>query len=200
MNATLAAKLNAKKAAYLEATAEFSETSMDELVQDSLAQDSITILKDLCNKIDKVEKAAGITREYDTSPKHEYGVVNGLAFKFISKFVYLRSELKDSLGLGIPESAFSAESLEAWGKMRRCSPLGTISEQIAPNLSSVAVQLDKLKAYLNLPYTESVMSQAQWDIKAERAAISADKKLETIKLAEEQLILDQAEGLPTFTV
>ena len=200
MNATLAAKLAARKTAYLEATAEYSEESMDQLVQDSLAQDSITILKGLCAQIDKAEKMAGIIREYDTSPKYEYGPVNGLAYKFISKYVYLRSELKDQLALGIPESAFTAEGLEAWGKLRRCSPLGTISEQVAPDLNNVSIQLDKLKAYVNLPYIESVMTQTAWEIKAERASISADKKLETIKLAEEQLILDQAEGLPTFTV
>lgn len=200
MNAQLAAKLNARKQTYLEATAEWSDDSLDQLAIKELGQDSLNKIKELCTKIDKTEKAAGIIREYDTAPKYEYGTINGTIYKLISKWVYLRSELKVAIGVEIPETAFTADDLEAWGKMSRCSPLGTISEQIAPNLQSVKLQIDLAKAYLDLPYVDSVLTQAEWDIKAERSAISAQTKQERIRLAEEQLDLDKAAGLPVFTV
>jgi hypothetical protein len=200
MNATLLAKIAARKNQYLEATADFSEESLDQLVINQLGQDSINVLTNLCKLIDKQEKAAGITRDFDTAPKYEYGSVNGMIYKFLSKFVYLRSELKPALGLAIPDTAYTAEQLADWGKLTKVSPLGNVSVQIAPNLQSVALQISTLKAYLDLPLVEPVLTEAQWTIKAERAAISADAKLERIKLAEEQLELDKALGLPTFTV
>jgi hypothetical protein len=200
MNATLLAKLNARKSQYLAATAEYSEESLDQLVVNQLGQDSINVLTNLCKLIDKQEKAAGISRDFDTSPKWEFGSVNGMIYKFLSKFVYLRSELKPALGLSIPDTAYTAEQLADWGKLTKVSPLGNVSVQIAPNLQSVALQISTLKAYLDLPLVEPVLTEAQWTIKAERAAISADAKLERIKLAEEQLELDKALGLPTFTV
>jgi hypothetical protein len=200
MNATLLAKLNARKSQYLEATADYSEESLDQLVTNQLGQDSINIINDLCKLIDKQEKLAGITRDFDTSPKWEYGPVNGMVYKFLSKFVYLRSELKPALGLAIPDTAYTAEALADWGKLTKVSPLGTISTQIAPNLQSVQLQISTLKAYLDLPLVEPILTEAQWTIKAERAVISADIKLERIKLAKEQLEADKANGLPTFTV
>ena len=200
MNATLLAKIAARKNQYLEATADFSEESLDQLVINQLGQDSINVLTNLCKLIDKQEKAAGITRDFDTAPKYEYGSVNGMIYKFLSKFVYLRSELKPALGLAIPDTAYTAEQLADWGKLTRVSPLGTVSAQIEPNLQSVQLQISTLKAYLDLPLVDTVLTEAQWTIKAERAAITAETKLERIRLAEEQLELDKALGLPTFTV
>jgi hypothetical protein len=200
MNANLLAKLNARKTQYLEATAEYSEESLDQLVVNQLGQDSINILADLCKAIDKQEKAAGITRDFDTAPKWEYGAVNGMIYKFLSKFVYLRSELKPALGLAIPDTAYTAEQLADWGKLTKVSPLGNVTVQLTPNLESVALQVSTLKAYLDLPLIEPVLTEAQWTIKAERAAITAETKLERIKLAQEQLEADKANGLPTFTV
>ena len=200
MNATLLAKIAARKNQYLEATADFSEESLDQLVINQLGQDSINVLTNLCKLIDKQEKAAGITRDFDTAPKYEYGSVNGMIYKFLSNFVYLRSELKPALGLAIPDTAYTAEGLADWGKLTRVSPLGTVSAQIEPNLQSVQLQISTLKAYLDLPLVDTVLTEAQWTIKAERAAISAETKLERIRLAEEQLELDKALGLPTFTV
>jgi hypothetical protein len=200
MNATLLAKIAARKNQYLEATADFSEESLDQLVINQLGQDSINILANLCKLIDKQEKAAGISRDFDTSPKWEFGSVNGMVYKFLSKFVYLRSELKPALGLSIPDTAYTAEQLADWGKLTKVSPLGNVSVQIAPNLQSVALQISTLKAYLDLPLVEPVLSEAQWQIKAERAAITAETKLERIKLAQDQLEADKANGLPTFTV
>jgi hypothetical protein len=200
MNATLLAKIAARKTQYLAATAEYSEESLDQLVINQLGQDSIGILQNLCKAIDKQEKLAGITRDFDTSPKYEYGSINGMVYKFLSKWVYLRSELRPALGLAIPDTAYTADMLADWGKLTRVSPLGTVSTQIEPNLSSVALQISTLKAYLDLPLIEPVLTEAQWQIKAERAVISADAKLERIKLAKEQEELNKLLGLPTFTV
>jgi hypothetical protein len=200
MNANLLAKLAARKNQYLEATADYSEESLDQLVVNQLGQDSINILADLCKLIDKQEKLAGITREYDTSPKYEYGTVNGMVYKFLSKFVYLRSELKPALGLTIPDTAYTAEQLADWGKLTKVSPLGNVTVQIVPNLESVALQVSTLKAYLDLPLVEPILTEAQWTIKAERAAITAETKIERIRLAQDQLEADKANGLPTFTV
>ena len=200
MNPSLASKLAARKVQFLEATADFSEESLDQLVINQLGQDSINIINDLCKAIDKQEKAAGISRDFDTAPKWEYGSVNGMIYKFLSKYVYLRSELKPALGLTIPETAYTAEGLAVWGKLTKVSPLGTVSTQIEPNLSSVTLQINTLKAYLDLPLVEAVLTEAQWTIKAERAATNAETKLERIRLAQEQLETDKALGLPTFTV
>jgi hypothetical protein len=200
MNATLLAKIAARKNQYLAATAEYNDEALDQLVANQLGQDSINTLTDLCKSIDKQEKLAGIVRDFDTSPKYEYGSINGMVYKFLSKWVYLRSELRPALGLVIPDTAYTADMLADWGKLTKVSPLGTVSTQIEPNLSSVQLQISTLKAYLDLPLVDSVLTEAQWEIKAERAAISADAKLERIKLALEQEELNKLLGLPTFTV
>lgn len=200
MNAQLAAKLANRKNQYLEATAEWSDESLDQLALKELGQDSIDKLKAVFTKIDKTEKAAGIVREYDTSPKYEYGAVNGQIYKFISKWVYLRSELKPAVGVTIPDTAFTADDLESWGKLSRCSPLGTISEQFAPNLASVKLQIDLVKAYLDLPFTDEVMTDAEWSLKAERSKINAESKQARITLALQQAEQDAEAGLPVFTV
>ena len=200
MNATLAAKLANRKNQFLEATAEWSEESLDQLALKELGQDSIDKLKAIFTKIDKAEKAAGIVREYDTSPKYEYGAVNEQVYKFISKWVYLRSELKPAIGLSIPDTAFTADDLDNWGKLSRCSPLGAITEQIAPNLQSVKLQVDLVKAYLDLPYVDEIMTDAEWSLKAERSKINAETKQARIQLALLQAEEDAEAGLPVFTV
>jgi hypothetical protein len=198
MNNTLAQKLQARKET-LTAAAEFSDSALDQLAQNELGQDSIDKLTELTDQMHKLVKA-GNSNTWETPPKWEHGPVNGMIGKFLSQWVYLPDALKSHMGLTIPATAFTAEDLQAWGKLTRCTPLGELLPSEQPDLDAVKLQVELVKAYLGLPYVPEVMSQEQWDKKEQLAEIKAQTKEATIAKALLEEEAAKEEGIATFTV
>jgi hypothetical protein len=192
-------KIAQRKQALLTA-AEYSDTAIDQLAKNELAEDSIKILDNLCTKMDQLLKSSGVGRDWKVAPAYAYGNVNGQIARFIQQWVYLPDTLKSLLEVAIPTTAFTSQSIDSWGKLTRCTPAGTILEQVAPNLTDVSVQVEVLRAYLDLPFTEPVLTQAQWDEKEAIAKTRATKKAAEIETALLQDQLDRELGLPTFTI
>lgn len=192
-------KIKARKEEKLKAAAEFSDSALDALAEHSLAQDSIDILTELCDKMHKMVKSAN-SQAWEQNPKWEYGPVNGLIGKFLTQWIYLPDLLKEHMELNIPIAAFEASDLDAWGKLTRCTPLGDVLSASEPDLDSVSKQIEITKAYLDLPYTPSVITKEQWDKKEAIAKIRAATKANEIELAALEAESNKVEGIPTFTV
>jgi hypothetical protein len=180
------------------AAAEYSDAAIDQLAEIELADETVKLLTDLCDKMHKLAKASN-KDQWETNPKWEYGPVNGMIFKFLSQWVYLPDLLKTHLDLQIPVTAFDSNTLAAWGKLTRCTPLGQLLPSEKPDLKQVAVQVEVIKAYLNLPYTPAVMSQEQWEEKEKVAKIKADTKAAEIELALLEAE-DPTEDMPVFQI
>ena len=189
----------AQRKAQLTAAAEYSDKAIDQLAQIELGQDSINVLSELCSQMDKMVKKQNADA-YNTNPKWEYGPVNSMIGKFISQWVYLPDILKDHMGLDIPATAFSAADVEAWGKLTRCNPLGEVLHSIPPDLESVAIQVELVKAYLKLPFTAEVMTQEQWENKERVAKVKSLTKSQEIDLALKESNYDDLHGIPTFQI
>lgn len=189
-----------RKLAIAEASGTVSPSTIDELAKDELANDTITSLTNTCNNLDSMLKASGIAREWSTPPKYEYGPVNGMIAKFITQWVYLPDTLKQLSGLTVPPTAFTAQSVDDWGKVTKCTPLGVITTAIEPNLASVAVQIEKVKFYLDLPYTEPCLTEEEWVTKNTLATNRAETKRATVESAMLEDELAKELGLPSFTV
>lgn len=200
MNSKLQQLIASRKSAIVEASGNVSDSTIDELARNELAQDSIATITNICDNLDKMLKASGVPRDWSTPPKYEYGPVNGMIGKFITQWVYLPDALKQLSGLSVPVTAFTADSITDWGKLTRCTPLGAINESVRPDLASVATQVELVKVYLGLDYTEPVLDQAAWDIKEIRAANQATTKAAKLAEAELQNELSKELGLPSFTV
>ena len=193
-------ELIAKRKSVITAANTVAEETIDELAKAELAQDTIKTITDICDSLDKMLKASGVNRDWSTPPKYEYGSVNGHIGKFITQWVYLPDTLKKLSNLNVPVTAFTQDSVNDWGKLSRCTPLGTITEQILPNLQSVNTQIEMVKVYLNLHYTEPCLTQEEWNAKAEIANNKAITKQATIQEALLETEQNSLLGLPSFTV
>lgn len=193
-------ELIAKRKSVITAANTVTEEAIDELAKAELAQDTIKTITDICDSLDKMLKASGVNRDWSTPPKYEYGSVNGYIGKFITQWVYLPDALKKLSNLNVPVTAFTQDSVNDWGKLSRCTPLGTITEQIAPNLQSVSTQIEMVKVYLNLHYTEDCLTESEWETKAKVAANKALTKQATIQEALLEAEQNSLLGLPSFTV
>ncbi len=189
-----------RKQQIVESAGTVSDNTLDELARDELASDTITKITTICDKLDGMLKASGVSREWSTPPKYEYGPVNGMIAKFIIQWVYLPDTLKQLSGLVVPATAFTADSIADWGKLTTCTPLGVINAAIEPNPSSVAIQVEKAKFYLNLDYVDPVLTADQWAVKNVNASNRAAKKQAEIESAVLQDELNKELGLPSFTV
>jgi hypothetical protein len=192
-------KVMARKAALVQA-AEYSDAAIEELAKNELAEDNIKTLNDLCDRMDSLLKSSGVARDWKTGPAYAYGAVNGQIARFISQFVYLPDSLKALLGVDIPTTAFTQDSVAAWGKLTRCTPLGEVLDEIKPDLANVAVQVEVLQAYLGLTYVEPVLTQEEWDAKEARAKLVAEKKAAEIRTAMIEEELNRELGVPSFTI
>jgi hypothetical protein len=199
MNTSWKSKVASRKAALVQA-AEYSDAAIDELAKNELAEDTIKTLNDLCDRMDSLLKSSGVARDWKTTPAYAYGAVNGQIARFISQFVYLPDSLKALLGVDIPTTAFTQDSVAAWGKLTRCTPLGVVLDEVKPDLDNVAVQVEVLQAYLGLTYVEPVLTQAEWDVKEARAKLVAEKKAAEIRTAMLEEELNKELGVPSFTI
>jgi len=189
-------RIDARKETLL-AAAEYSDAAIDQLAEIELADETVKLLTALCDKMHKLAKASN-KDQWETNPKWEYGPVNGLIFKFLTQWVYLPDLLKTHLNLQIPMTAFDSNTLTAWGKLTRCTPLGQVLPSEEPDLAQVAVQVEIIKAYLNLPYTPEVMYKEQWLEKEKIAKIKADTKSAEIELA--LLEAEDPTDMPVFQI
>lgn len=189
-----------RKAAIIAAADNVSDETINELAEAELAEDTIKQIGEICTNLDKMLKASGVSRDWSTPPKYEYGSVNGMIGKFVTQWVYLPDALKQLSGLNVPVTAFTQESANNWGKLARCTPLGTITEQIMPNLGDVNVQIEMCKVYLNLAYTEPCLTETEWLAKAEAAKTRAEGKAANIAAALVEAEQASLLGLPSFTV
>jgi hypothetical protein len=188
-----------RKAALVQA-AEFSEAAIEELAKNELADESVKAITEICNNLDKLAKASGAANDWKVNPKWEYGTVNGMIGKFISQWVFLPDTLKTMSGLAIPASAFTAQSLEAWGKLTRCTPLGQILESVEPDLDQIQTQCQLVQVYLSLDYIDPVMTLDQWQVKEAKAVVTSSRKAAEIAKAVEEAEQAALLGLPSFTV
>ena len=189
-----------RKQQIVQSAGSVSDSTLNELARDELAVDSIKEITRICDKLDKMLKTSGVVREWSTPPKYEYGPVNGMIAKFITQWVYLPDALKQLSELNVPVTAFTADSVQDWGKLTTCTPLGVINSAIEPNLESVAIQIEKAKVYLNLDYVDPCLTQQEWKLKNTNASNRATKKQAEIESAILQDELDKELGLPSFTV
>lgn len=192
--------LIAKRKSVISAAVNVTEETIDELAKAELAEEAIKEITSICDNLDKMLKASGVVREWSTPPKYEYGAVNGMIGKFITQWVYLPDALKQLSGLNVPATAFNQDSITYWGKLTRCTPLGTLTEKIEPNLQNVATQIEMVKVYLNLQYTEPCLTQTEWSQKEVIAANKAAVKQATIQEALLEAEQNNLLGLPSFTV
>jgi hypothetical protein len=118
--------------------------------------------------------------------------------KFIQQWVYLPDTLKQLSGLTIPVTAFTADSANAWGKLSRCTPLGELLPANNPDLDNVALQCQLVQVYLDLPYTDPVMTKADWDVREAKAQQTAERKYLSIQQALDEI--DEAEDSDTFVI
>lgn len=192
-------KVKARKEQLI-AAAEFSDSAIEALATNELAEDSINLLTDLCDKMHKASKSSGSAQDWETPQKWEYGPVNGMIGKFLTQWVYLPDTLKHHMGLNIPATAFTSATLDDWGKLTRCTPLGQILPSVTPNITSVAMQVELVKAYLDLPFVPAVMTEQEWQEREAIAAIKAESKALDI---EEALLKDEEakdNGEASFTI
>ena len=189
-----------RKLSIAEASGTVSPSTIDELAKDELANDTITEITAICNTLDSMLKASGVSRDWSTPPKYEYGPVNGMVAKFITQWVYLPDTLKQLSGLSVPMTAFTDQSVQDWGKVTKCTPLGVITPAIEPNLTSVATQIEKVKFYLNLSYTEPCLTAEEWATKNTIATNRAETRRANIETAILEDELTKELGLPSFTV
>ena len=186
----------AQRKQVLAVAAEYSDAAIDQLAEIELADDTVKILTELTDKMYKLAKA-GNSQQWQTNPKWEFGPVNGMIYKFLSQWVYLPDVLKTHMNVHIPVTAFDSNSLQVWGKLTRCTPLGQVLTAEVPDLDQVAIQLELVKAYLTLPYIPKVMSMEEWDVKETTAKIKADTKAAEIALA---LLEQEDDNIPTFQI
>ena len=185
----------------LKAQAEFSEKAVDALVQIGLAEDILLQVKTQADRLEKV-----LAREFKTSSRWEYGSVVGEIGRFINLWVYTPEELKRTSGLEIPLNAFTSESTEAWGRLVRCTPLGEVLPSTEPDLESVAMQVELVKAYLGLPSGEgvdaayTVLTEAEWSAKEVKSSTHAAAKAQRLQAELAEEALRSASGAPSFLV
>ena len=188
----------AQRKSQLIASASFSDKAVDELARNELADDTVKILSTICANLESLTQASGSGEDWKILPKYEYGSVNSMIGKFIQQWVYLPDTLKQLSGLTIPVTAFTADSVNAWGKLSRCTPLGELLPANNPDLDNVALQCQLVQVYLELPYIDPVMTQADWDVREAKAKQNAERKYLSIQQALAEI--DEAEDSDTFVI
>lgn len=190
----------AKRKEALKTAAEFSDNALDQLARAELGDETINKIQEVCDNMDKLMKTQGISRDWKTHPKYEYGLVNGMIAKFITQFIYLPDALKSTIDIKVPKSAFTSEMLDDWGTLPYCTALGQIVPGTEPNFQSVQTQIEMVRAYLNLDYIDTLITPEQWKEKATIAQTKAEKKQADVEAALLEDSLERELGLPTFSV
>lgn len=187
---------------------ESNDKLVDSLVADALVSDWTKEVADQTEQLEALRKVSGIPSEYKTYPRWDFGPV-GIAYSFLSTWVYLPDALKEISGLDIPVSAFTTQDLEAWGRLPSCSPMGelrnfdlsTKEPTMEPDLDRVKLVVDKLQAYLGLPCDcLAYPSSEDWTKLARLQAVKAEKKANDINQALSEAEHQSAQGELTFKI
>lgn len=187
---------------------ETNEKLIDHMVNDALVSDWTKEVADQTEQLEALRKVSGIPSEYKTYPRWDFGPV-GVAYSFLSTWVYLPDALKEISGLDIPVSAFTTQDLEAWGRLPSCSPMGdlrnfdldTKEPTMVPDLDRVKLAVDKLQAYLGLPCDcLSYPSLDDWLKLAKLQAVKAEKKSGDIQQALNEAEQQTENGELTFKI